>query len=128
MRLAQEKLQPLPRFELPIHRRQPRRVTQDHEISYLGTRYSVPWRYAGREVDVEETVDGRILVFWHGRLIAEHRLATDGVRRVRLPEHEDGLVTAQRLGKATGLHQILSEAPEVQKRPLSVYEEVAIHA
>lgn len=127
-RLTGEALLPLPRIEPVIHRRQMRRVTTDHEISYLGTRYSVPWTYAGRDVAVEETTDGRLLIYWHDRLIAEHDLAPDGVHRIRLSKHEAGLFSAQRRGLATGLHQILADAPEVEQRPLSAYEEVAANA
>ena len=125
VQLAEEALGPLPAFQFMLNRRHRRRVSQDHEFSFLGTLYSVPWRLAGREVDVEEGVGGQIRVYHQGNLVAEHRLTEDGARRQHLTAHDEGLTAWQALGPVNGLRQLLDQAPEVERRDLSVYDQVA---
>ncbi len=125
VRFLEEGLLPLPPFLYLISRRQSRKVSQDHEISYLGTLYSVPWQLSGREVDVEETGDGRLRIYHLGSLVAEHGLQTSGVRRVRDQAHDDGLTAFQTRRGVNGLALLPEGLPVVEARPLSTYEELA---
>ena len=54
------------------------RVARDAYVSWQGSRYSVPWQYAGRDVWVQEQA-GRIEV-----LYGAHRIAGDQIRLHRL--------------------------------------------
>ena len=121
-RLQRESLQPLPVRPFPTRIRFPRRVSRDGFFSYLGVLYSVPWPFAGSSVEVEEQVGELIRVHWNGQMIAEHRMPFDGRRRVIDPHHAAGLPEAQRQNRASGLKQVF---PEVETRPLSVYEALA---
>jgi len=121
-RWAEESLQPLPARPFPVQVRFSRRVSRDSYVSYLGVLYSVPWPHAGSSVEVEETVTGRLRFWWHGQVVAEHTMPRDGRRRVTDPHHSAGLPEAQRRNQASGLRQCY---PEVQRRPLTVYEAFA---
>lgn len=121
-RLAEEKLSPMPKKPFLTAVRFMRKASRDGFISYQGVLYSVPWRLAGGEVSVEEEAGGRIRVWWHSQLVAEHTMPKDGSRRVTDPRHMDGLVEAQRKGQASGLLQCF---PEVEKRRLSIYDQLA---
>lgn len=118
-RLIRETLSPVPRMPFPTFTRFARKVSRDGFFSYEGVLYSVPWQYAGAQVEVEERVGSEILVWWHNQLVAEHVIPQDGSRRVCNPMHMAGLPTAQRLNRSSGLKQCY---PEVQERPLSVYD------
>jgi len=121
-RWSQEDLQPLPLRPFDVRVRFPRQVSRDGFCSYLGVLYSVPWPYAGGTVEVEERLGGAIRIWWHGQLIAEHTIPRDGRKRVFEPAHQAGLPAAQRRKQASGLRQCY---PEVQQRPLAVYEALA---
>lgn len=110
-----------------------RQVSKDCTFSYRGNRYSVPFTYVGKNVLVREGLDtDAIRVFHQNQLIAEHRLATGkgGMmiepghygslpRRSRLPLPPPGLSGELVPGPGVGLHYPI---PEVELRPLSVYE------
>lgn len=122
VRWARENLQPLPLHPFPTAVRFSRRVSRDGYFSYQGVLYSVPWQFAGGTVLVEEQIGGRLRVWWHEDLVAEHAMPRDGGRRIVNPEHTVGLPEAQRRGRAGGLTQCY---PDVQQRPLSVYDAFA---
>ena len=121
-RLGQETLQPLPKKTFPTAVRFPRKASRDCYVSYVGVLFSVPWEYAGCDLNVEELIGGRIKIWWHGQEIAEHQLPRDNRRRVTQPKHFDGLPSAQRENRASGLRQIY---PIVEHRHLDVYEQFA---
>ena len=118
-RVQGESLRMLPERSFDTHIRFKRKVSRDGYVSYLGVLYSVPWAYCGGQVHVEERIDSELVFWWHGRQIATHTMARDGTRRVSNPDHETGLIEAQRQNRASGLTQCY---PEVQKRSLEVYE------
>jgi transposase len=114
-----------------------RQVTKDCLVSYGGNRYSAPHRYAGKSVVVREPLDsGTIRIFYQQEIIAEHRRATGKGEMLIQPAHYGSLprrprqpVTQSVLpiaeltpGPGVGLHHLI---PEVELRPLSIYEEVA---
>src|SRR5579863_449427 len=114
-----------------------RLVMKDCLISYQGNRYSVPWLFAGKTVTVRQTLDaGLIRIFHQQDRIAEHELAAGKGAMVIDPSHYGSLPRRERprapelatpvaelmLGPGVGLHHAV---PEVEMRPLAIYEEVA---
>lgn len=114
-----------------------REVAKDCLLSYRGNRYSVPHAYAGKRVVVKEAVDGgRIVICHQQERIAEHPLAAGKGAMVIEPEHYRGLLRRPRgrppkaaplrqelvAGPGVGRHFLV---PEVEVRPLAIYEEVS---
>ncbi len=112
-----------------------RQVGKDCLVSYRGNRYSVPHRYVGKGVVVKEPVGGGwIRLYDQQEMIAEHQLASGKGTMVIQKEHYRGLVRRPRgrpvseparreltAGPGVGRHYAV---PEVEVRPLAVYEEV----
>jgi hypothetical protein len=110
-----------------------RRVAKDCFLSYGGSWYSAPAEYAGREVWVRQTED-RLIISDQDQVLAEHPLAEQRYERKVIHAHFQAL-KARRDRRL----QVESEAafarlpsrtspllgPEVEKRALSVYEELA---
>jgi hypothetical protein len=66
-------------------------VAEDFLVSLETNRYSVPFRFIGRTVEVQRR-EGRIVIRAHGQVIAEHP-ELPGRHQVRLlPEHGPGAV------------------------------------
>ena len=84
--------------------------------------FSVPWAYAGCNLEVEELAGGVIKIWWHNQIIAEHELPRDNRRRVTQSDHFNGLSSAQRENRASGLRQVY---PVVEQRSLEIYEQFA---
>lgn len=133
-RLAHEGLQPVdgvpPYRALVLERR---RVARDCFVSYAGSWYSVPADYAGREVWVRQT-DDRLVISEQDQILAEHPLAERRCERKVIPAHFEALAARRdrRLHResahalaslVSGLRVIV--APEVEKRSLAVYEDLA---
>jgi hypothetical protein len=100
-----------------------RKVARDAYVCWQGSRYSVPWEYAGRSVWVRESdrqVEvhcGRERIAIHGRAARQHLVVTQA-------EHHRGIpLGARREGKI--LIRIEDTAPVVETRPLAAYESVA---
>lgn len=132
-RLQREGLRPVagtPAYRALVLER--RRVARDCFVSYAGSWYSAPAEYAGREVWVRQTED-RLLVCDRDQVLAEHPLAECPYERRVIRAHFDGLAARRdrRLRQEaeaalTTLTRLpLPVGPEVEKRPLSVYEGLA---
>jgi hypothetical protein len=69
-----------------------RKVSWDCLIPYAGSRYSVPWRYAGKQVWLRAS-QGRLLLVrsQEGQEIARHALTGHKHCTVIVPDHYDGL-------------------------------------
>jgi len=116
----------------PVNRRPPypyrddeqRKVGRDAYVSWQGSRYSVPWQYAGKEVWVRE--QGRdVEVRYGAERIALHRPAATRHQVITQKEHHQGIpLGAARTGK-TVIH-IQQGAPVVEQRPLEAYESLAM--
>mgnify|MGYP003754548079 CR=1 FL=1 len=107
-----------------------RKVTRDCFVSYRGARYSVPWRYAGRECQLHVRFD-RFEVLVDGEVIARHEVVP-GPRTIRVKEHFAGLnkikrdENLERHRKRMGVvFDPLLVPPEVQVREPSYYERFA---
>jgi transposase len=100
-----------------------RRVARDAYIAWQGSRYSVPWQYAGKDVWVCEH-GGRVEIFHGAERIAMHDRAA---RRqvVTQAEHHRGIpLGGQNRGDKILVH-LREMAPVVEARPLAAYESAA---
>lgn len=107
-----------------------RRVSRDCLVSFEGRRYSVPFAWIGRQVEVRGTAQD-VVVWAEGQAIARHPRYT---RRTLVlePAHYDGESTATmtaptplgrraRLQLAAQPHMALLPPPETVARPLTHY-------
>lgn len=100
-----------------------RKVARDAFVSWQGSRYSVPWVYAGKEVWVRER-GGGVEVHYGAERIAAHAQALRRHLIIRNPEHHEGIPLGARQERKTLVH-IRQTAPVVEIRPLAAYESVA---
>ena len=101
-----------------------RKVARDAYVSWQGSRYSVPWQYAGRSVWVREC--GRDVEVQYGReRIAVHSQAQRKHAVVTQTEHHRGIPLGARQERKI-LIRIQDTAPVVEIRPLAAYESVAV--
>jgi len=129
-RLSQEALLPLekPVYDTTIIAY--RRSSRDCLISYEGNFYSVPATYAQQRLLVKETEQEQLhIVSVEGEVIAHHKLADGRGQRVMQAEHYQSLwpkAQPQQLSLPTIslFHTFTQNAPPVEVRPLSVYDEV----
>jgi transposase len=129
--------QPVVRWEVersrlcPIGNRPPypysddelRRVARDAYVSWQGSRYSVPWKFAGKDVWVRES-GNRIEVHHGAERIAVHEHAGRH-RVVTCAEHHRGIPLGTRSRGDKILIHIREAAPIVEVRSLDAYENVA---
>jgi hypothetical protein len=101
-----------------------RKVARDAYVSWQGSRYSVPWEYAGRSVWVREC--GHDVEVHYGReRIAIHSQAPRKHVVVTLADHHRGIPLGARHERKI-LVRIQDTAPVVEIRPLAAYESAAI--
>jgi len=90
--LEQDVLTPLPPLPFVGTYELMRKVSWDCLVSFAGSRYSVPWRYAGKQVWLRPSQGRRLLVrSQHGEEIARHTLTGQKHCTVIVPAHYDGL-------------------------------------
>ncbi len=110
------------RLPYPYADDEQRKVARDAYVSWQGSRYSVPWRYAGKEVWVREGRD--VEVRCGAELIARHMPAVRRHQVVTRSEHHEGIPLGnQQIGKT--LIHMQQSAPVVEQRPLDAYESLA---
>ncbi len=100
-----------------------RKVARDAYVSWKGSRYSVPWSYAGKEVWVRDH-GLSVEVRYSSERIAVHAPASRRHQVVTLRHHHVGIPAGNRQGAKTLIH-IAQSAPVVEHRPLAAYEAVA---
>lgn len=120
-------LRPLPTLSEPFDVLVARRVARDCLVSFEGRRYSVPFAWVGRMVEVLGT-DRQVVIQAEGRELARHPRHT--ARRLVLEStHYDGPSTAQvlapppigRRGRAQLAHWAGLPEPAAVARPLAAY-------
>jgi hypothetical protein len=116
----------------PLHGRPPypyadeelRKVARDAFVNWQGSRYSVPWNYAGKEVWVREQ-DGELVEVRYGAdRIAQHARAGRKHLIVREPQHHASIPLGAHPPHKTLIH-LRDTAPVVEIRPLAAYESAA---
>jgi len=119
-------------YEQPIDGRPPypyiddelRKVARDAYVSWQGSRYSVPWEYAGRSVWVRAC--GREVEVHYGpERIEIHSQAPRKHAVVTQTDHHRGIPLGGRHERKI-LVRIQDTAPVVEIRPLAAYESAAI--
>ena len=102
-------------------------VADDYLVSLATNRYSVPFALIGKTVEVLRR-DGRISVFHHGELVAEHAELTGKYQMSIQPEHGPGAIARnarQRRSEPAASSAADMDIAEVQIRDLSVYDRAA---
>jgi transposase len=101
-----------------------RKVARDAYVSWQASRYSVPWRYVGKEVWVRER-NGAVEVQYGGERIAvharaarKHEVITERAHHATIPLNDD-----HSSGKI--LIHMRETAPAVESRSLAVYDSLA---
>jgi hypothetical protein len=111
-----------------------RQSSRDCLISWEGNFYSVPAAYILEKLQIKETPQKELLIFSsQGEQIACHSLSDGRGQRVIQAEHYSGIKPIRQINQRAGAVQIkapstplmgIAEAPLVEARPLSVYDEV----
>ena len=124
-RLEEEQLHPLDaRPHFPVTVSETRKISRECFVSFGGNRYSVPWRYAGREAQLR-LKEGELLVEVDNQEICRHELRQGSGAVVRVKEHFVGLQSTVRqhnLSEYLRTH-VAAPIPTVEERPLAVYDE-----
>lgn len=104
-----------------------RTASRDLMVSFEGSKYSVPQRFAAKKVRVKATPAEVLIFSGEGALIASHKRRPKGAgATVMDPDHYQGLPGADLAFSHLERLQALGLSPfTVERRPLSVYEEVA---
>ena len=125
-RFKEENLNPLdqvPPYKV-VHK-ETRKVSRDCYISFLGNKYSVPYRFAGRTAELQ-IFEGKFEVYVDYEKICEHEILPGNCRVARKKEHFQGLLSEilKENSKCKKNPQIPLKfsGPEVEKRSLDVYE------
>ena len=100
-----------------------RKVARDAYVSWTGSRYSVPWNYAGKKVRVGDH-GSWIEVRYDSERIAVYAPAVMRHRVVTPSHHHVGLPTHNRRNVKTLVH-IAQSAPVAEHYPLTAFESVA---
>ena len=105
-----------------------RKVARDCFVSFLGNKYSVPWKYAGREATLL-IQDGTMSVQVGGEVACEHELRAGSGNVVRVRDHMKGLYKEVRSRnlliqeRGPPKQSRLQVGPVVEQRSLSVYDQ-----
>lgn len=129
-RLEAEHLTPVDgRPPYPIVQTFYRLIQRDGLVRFLGNQYSVPWRFAGKSATLRLNGEG-FTVEVNGQEITQHKLVPGTDHVVQVEGHRAGLLAAIR--RQNQVRQALlesfpslPEAPDVQRRELSVYDQVS---
>jgi transposase len=106
-------LLPLPTHRFVSRMEAVRQVSRDCLISYGGSRYSVPHRYAGMQVWVRAALGVRLEVYdAQGEVIARHELAAKKGQTVLAEEHYAGLRQQTPLTKVVLSAAFLARFPD----------------
>jgi hypothetical protein len=125
-RFKEEDLNPLGQVPpYKVVQKETRKVSRDCYISFLGNKYSVPYRYAGRTAELQ-IFEGKLEVYVDYEKVCEHAILPGNCRVSRKKEHFQGLLSEilKENSKCKKNSQIPLKfsGPEVEKRSLDVYE------
>ena len=102
-----------------------RKVSRDCYVSFMGNKYSIPYRFAGRTAELH-IFDGKLHVQIDNESICEHEILSGNCRMSRKKEHFHGLLSEilkqNSVCRNNSQLPIKFSGPEVEKRSLEVYE------
>lgn len=102
-----------------------RKVPFDALVSYDTNRYSVPFRYVGQAVQIQDDKNGVLRFFVGGNIIAEHLKSSGRYQVVMNKKHFEGIRKTSHNKVPQPMPRLVSNpVPEVLQRPLSVYEQI----
>jgi transposase len=108
-----------------ITKEESRKISPDSHLSYLGNRYSVPYKFAGRTARLQ-ICDTYFSVFVGNEQICRHEIIPGHGRVSRNKDHFKGLLSEilkhNSAPKSKCENVIRFDDPDVEKRSLSVYE------
>jgi transposase len=102
-----------------------RKISRDSYISYLGNRYSVPYRFAGRNCLLQIS-DKKLSVVVGREMICTHEIYHGHGKTSRNKEHFQGLLSeilkqnSTSRAKCSAIFKFIE--PEVEQRALSIYD------
>jgi len=104
-----------------------RTASRDLLVSFEGSKYSVPSAYAAKKVKVKASPSEVLIFSCNGALLASHARKPKGFGATIMdPDHYEGLPGAELAFSHLARLQELGLSPfTVERRPLSVYAEVA---
>lgn len=106
-------------------REEDRKISRDSYVSYLGNRYSVPYRYAGRTCSLQIS-DKTIAIVVSGEVICTHEIQPGHGKSARKKEHFQGLLSEilkqNSASRARCSPSFKFIEPEVEQRDLSIYD------
>ncbi len=125
-RFKRENLKPLPTSAFNLNYLEDRRVSTDCFVTFQSNRYSVPAEYVQEKVRVKDPKNGIIEIYSLGGMrIALHE-KLEGKNKTRYKKEHFKCISKESQSRVA--HQapkmIPEITPEVQERPLSIYEEV----
>ena len=102
-----------------------RKVSRDCYVSYLGNKYSIPYKFAERIAELH-IFDGKFQVYIDNEGVCEHEILPGNCRVIRKKEHFQGLLSEiqkqNSVSRNTSKILMKFSDPEVEKRSLEVYE------
>jgi hypothetical protein len=108
-----------------VIREESRKITRDAFLSYLGNRYSVPYRFAGRTARLQ-IHDSTFCVFVGTEKVCSHEIMPGHGKVSHNKDHFKGLLSEilqqSTVSRMKGMNVIYFSDPEVEHRPLSVYD------
>lgn len=124
-RFKKEELLPLSQHPYRVLKKEKRKVSRDCYVSYLGNKYSVPYRFAGRLSEIH-VIEGKLQVHIDNEQVCEHEIVSGNCRVIRNKEHFTGLLSEilkqnSQCRKVPQLPIKLSDV-EVEKRSLAIYD------
>ncbi len=78
-RLEREELLPFNEQPYIVIRKEKRKVSRDCYVSYLGNKYSIPYRFAGRLSEIRIS-EGKLQVLVDGEQVCEHEIVPGNYR------------------------------------------------
>ncbi|MFC4766975.1 Mu transposase domain-containing protein [Effusibacillus consociatus] len=128
-RWPKEGLKPMNPTPFEVVDRHTLKVSTDCLVSFEANRYSVPFRFVGQMVHVQDDKNGRIRIFSGQELIAEHAKAVGKGKLVIDKKHFEGLRTHGHHRAPTPMPKLLpTPVPEVVQRDLSIYDQFSDEA
>lgn len=126
VRFTSEGLRPLrPGIFFDTYLYEKRKITSDCLVSYQGCRYSVPHAYAGREATIRDYESGAFEVLVDGEVVEVHELSPFRGKTIISERHYRGIPVGDAPPRKRLPILTRFELPEVEERPLSVYETLA---
>lgn len=104
-----------------------RKASMDCWTSFEGSKYSVPSKYAGKEISIKKAINRPLEFFYRAELICEHVASKEKGASIAEPKHFEGLKELSYKTKKTYRNkhytrQLSAKEVIVETRPLSIYD------